>query len=145
MLNRFDSHGNMLRLHVPNTPTHNGGLPGNVNAGIAAEKPVTWGSRMLTRALVVQIEPATQTKPTGLGDIDGELYTADCRQGNLQATVKANGRRDKPVGYRYLLHPFAGGTVGNYYAQRMHESRKAIGQATEPNTEVRGHTEAVAS
>lgn len=120
MLNRFDSQGAMIRLHTPSTPKSTGGLPGNVNAGVAADRPLTWGSRMITRALHVQIEPATQTRPQGYRDIDGELYTADCRRGNLQATVTANGRRNKPNRFRFLLHPFAGGTASNYFAQRMY-------------------------
>lgn len=85
-----------------------------------AERPLpaepTWGSRLLTlarqaRATVIHVEPCTQSQALyGMTDlIDGELYTSDCRRGNLRAKIVRGGTPQRPVGHTFKLHPFAGG------------------------------------
>ncbi len=49
-----------------------------------------------------EVEPATQSRPLFLtGQVDGELYTPDCRRGNLKGECGCGANR--------LFHPFAGG------------------------------------
>ncbi len=52
-----------------------------------------------------QVEPVTQSRPRWPTDeIDGELYTPDCRRGDLKATCS-----DRACGTSRLFHPFSGG------------------------------------
>ena len=51
------------------------------------------------------IEPCTQSRERVVGEgIDGELYTPDCRRGNLRGECAG-------CGARRLFHPFTGGAA----------------------------------
>lgn len=147
--NRFDKQGAIIRLARAYCPPHiEGALMGSVNAGVAAECPPTWGDRLLRRgAHVTRLEPMSQSKPMGFNNrlIDGELYTPDCRRGNIRATVIAGGRVKAPMGSVRRLHPFAKGTAGKYYPMKMYEPARGSGQAEEPNTEAQGQRATLAS
>lgn len=85
--------------------------------GIVLGKRPTWGARALRRSIrVLRIEPATQTRRFNPDDrdspIDGELYTPDCRRGNLKATVIKGGTVNSPNGSTFKLHPFKGASKG---------------------------------
>ncbi len=146
--NRFDKHGALIQLARAYCPPSTGGLPGSVNAGEASICPSTWGDRLLRRgAHVTRLEPMTQTKPMGYDDrqIDGEVYTADCRRGNIRAVVVAGGRVNAPLGSVRLLHPFANKGVANQYPMQMHEPARGIGEPEDPNTEAQGQRATVAT
>jgi hypothetical protein len=49
------------------------------------------------------VEPATQSRMRDDGEMDGELYTPQCRRGNLQGSCKCGAER--------RFHPFAGGAL----------------------------------
>lgn len=147
--NRFDKNGRIIRMARAASPPHIvGALMGSVNAGVAAVCPPTWGDRLLRRgAHTTLLEPMTQTKPMGFNDrlIDGELYTADCRRGNIRARVVSGGRVNAPRGSVKRLHPFAKGTASRYYPMAMHEPARGSGQSEEPNTEAQGQRATLAS
>jgi hypothetical protein len=50
------------------------------------------------------IEPATQSRVRGDGEVDGELYTPRCTRGNLRGECKTCGAERQ-------FHPFASGAL----------------------------------
>ena len=112
-----------------------------MNAGLVATAPYTWGDRLLGRMHHrTRLESMTQTMHMGFDGqlIDGELYTADCRRGNIRARVIAGGRVGKPIGSVSKLHPFAKGAVRNQYSMRMYQPVRGKGDSEPANTLVQG-------
>lgn len=140
----LDRSGHKVEAVVTGNPGGNS-LPGSP-AGGAAPKPLTWGDRVLRRRIrVLRLEPCTQTGRRFSGDtdspIDGELYTPDCRRGNIRALVVKGGTPRAKVGETFKLHPFTGSSKGaspsNALPVRFYEGkRKPKGDAEAPNTEV---------
>lgn len=140
----LDRSGHKVEAVVTGCPT-GGGLPGSAASG-PAPKPLTWGDRVLRRRIrVLRLEPCTETRRRFSGDsdspIDGELYTADCRRGNIRATVLKGGTPRAKVGETFKLHPFTGSSKGaspsNALPVRLYEGRrKPKGDAEAPATEV---------
>ena len=128
-------------LNPPHTGQH---LIGSATG--APVKVPTWGDapHWRKRAQVTRLEPATQTKRFGEfrgSPIDGELYTADCRRGNILARVIRNGTPARPLSSTRKLHPFAGAKRGsgltNALPIRVHnpQGRHGTGKAAENATE----------
>ena len=121
------------------------GLAGSASAG-AAQKAPTWGNRVARRRVrVLRLEPCTQTRKRYPEDsdspIDGELYTPDCRRGNIKAQVVRGGRPNTPLGTTIKLHPFTGSSKGaspaNALPVWLYEGKRIPkGDAEAPATEV---------
>lgn len=114
------------------------GLPGSASGG-AVPGPHTWGDECRRR---LRLEPCTQTRKrypdNSDSPIDGELYTQDCRRGNIRAVVVGTGETIK-------LHPFTGASKGagpaNALPVRVYEGRRlSTGEAPEPTTLVTART-----